>query len=192
MIYLWQALFFPRELRRLDSAGLQCQSHQLYFLRDIRSCPLQKQFDITPYKFGVRKLCIISDTNIHAARRVTYILQTRYKLCTLNFLLTSHRKIRNTVTQGFTVFSDICKTFQNSRRQKSDIKWIPYTDSSPISETTTRNLVVRQTWRPRAVHPYTRTIINRERILMAAHSILDQITGYSLWIVDVSWVTSRI
>jgi len=112
-------------------------------------------------------------------------VQTMY--CTLNFLLTSHRKIRNTVTLGFTVFSDNYKTFQNSRHQKGSI-----TDRSPIPEATASNLVVRQTWRPRAVHPYTRTIINRARILVAGHSILDQTTGYSLWIVDVSWATSGI
>ena len=49
IIYLWQAVFlFLRVLRKWGSAGLQSQSHQLYFLRDIRSCPLQKHFDITP------------------------------------------------------------------------------------------------------------------------------------------------
>jgi len=73
MIYLWQAIFFLRELRKLDSAGLQRQSHQLYFLRGIRSCPLQKQFDTAPYKFGVRKLCTISHTPQQRQRFLEHI-----------------------------------------------------------------------------------------------------------------------
>jgi hypothetical protein len=56
-----------------------------------------------------------------------------------------------------------------------DIKRVPNTENSPISVATAQNLFARQSWRPRAVYPYTKTIINRARILIA---------------VDVSWVTS--
>ena len=39
IIYLRDPLLFSRELRKLGSADLQRQSHQPYFLRDIRICP---------------------------------------------------------------------------------------------------------------------------------------------------------
>ena len=48
------SFFFCSTFGNMSSAGLQRQSHLLYFHRDIRNCPHQQQFYITPYKFGVQ------------------------------------------------------------------------------------------------------------------------------------------